>query len=206
MMRQALTITDRLFPAAKRSLPLPIRKRVMRRYFANADAYDSLPERQWIRNTLLPAVAAAKPRRVVFGGAAPYTFQYEEAFDAAVTEYITIDSLPAARVWGARRHIEDRIENLERHLDRRSVDVCMLIGVYGFGTNTLDEYAAVLSAAHGVLAQGACLVATWNSDIHEDPSGLAPLGQLYEHRDAYGLPARSSFGDAALVVDLYAAI
>lgn len=119
------------------------------------------PDRELLEQTILPALAGrADVGRVLFVGCAPYTRHYEALFAGA--EYWTIDPSPRRRACGARRHIEDRLEHLRRHVPAAYFDAIVCNGVLGWGIDTPAAAEAAFAACRAALRPGGDLVLGWN--------------------------------------------
>lgn len=118
-------------------------------------------DREVLERRILPAYARRPDvQRVLFVGCARYTQHYEHLFGHA--EYWTIDPLPRNRRWGARRHIRDRLERLDRHVAPDHFDLIVCNGVLGWGLNRHDDAEAAFAACHRALRPGGELVLGWN--------------------------------------------
>jgi SAM-dependent methyltransferase len=205
-MKGAIAQLNRRFPSLKDVVPFGVRKSLMRAFFSNAREYEDLEDRRWILQTLLPAVAATRPRQVVWVGAAPYTFHYERQFDSKATHYQTMDIHPRMDVWGAKTHFTGSVEHIDRFLPAGSVDVVFLIGVYGFGLNTREGLDRALAAIRMVLKPGGLLVFSWNRGVDVAPTPEGALESLFEPGSGrIDLPVRTQFEEQTLVVELWTA-
>ena len=134
-------------------------------------------DRQYLEAELLPALARRPDVcRVLFVGCARYTRHYEEIFEHA--EYWTIDSVRRRRRWGARRHIADRLERLNRHVPTAFFDLIVCNGVLGWGLDRRSDAEAAFAACDAALRPGGELIVGWN-DIRPRnavrPDGLESL-------------------------------
>jgi len=137
---------------------------------------------------VLPAYARRDDvRRVLFVGCARYTRHYEQWFTQA--EYWTIDPRPRNRRWGARLHLCDRLERLDRHVAPDYFDLIVCNGVLGWGLNRREDADAAFAACRHALRSGGELLLGWN-DVYPhnavQPQTLASL-QRYERCAVYGL-------------------
>ena len=118
-------------------------------------------DRALLERHILPACARRSDvRRVLFVGCARYTQHYERIFSHA--EYWTIDPLPKNRRWGARRHIRDRLERLDRHVAPGHFDLIVCNGVLGWGLNRREDAETAFAACHRALRTGGELILGWN--------------------------------------------
>jgi SAM-dependent methyltransferase len=159
-------------------------------------ALGALPERRYLEDQILPALARAGFRRVLFVGCRRYTRHYGRYFDAKSTEYWTADYDPAAAAWGAAgRHLICDIRAIRSHVAAGFFDMVVLNGVFGFGVNDEPSMNETLAAIHDVLIPGGRLLVGWDQRLIPDPSGLANMRRLF-HVQAIGpLPAHQAFSE-----------
>jgi hypothetical protein len=191
-----------VFPRAKEIVPFAVYRWVMRWQLSNMREYDDREHRRWIRDEMLPCLAARGPGSVVFVGTAPYTWHYEKIFKSTGTDYITVDPTPGARVWGSNHHFVATVQDLYRVLPHHSIDIVVMIGVYGFGLTTDAHLHDALTSIHKMLKPDGILVLSWNNDVSADPRVHRDLNELYRPAQLVGLPVRKTF-DTSLVLDFY---
>ena len=100
-------------------------------------------------------------KSVLFVGVGPYTSWYPTLFRTRPhLSFITIDSNPAVAHWGAKgRHRISRLECLaDESASRDAYDLVVANGLFGFGTDSDRENAAVVDACHAVLKPGGRLL------------------------------------------------
>lgn len=145
-------------------------------------------DRTLLERHILPAYARrADVRRVLFVGCARYTQHYRRFFVAS--EYWTMDAVPRNRRWGARLHIRDRLERLDRHVAPGYFDLIICNGVLGWGLNRRDDAESAFAACHRALRVGGELVLGWNDIFpHNEvrPESLNAL-RRYERVAVHGL-------------------
>lgn len=138
-------------------------------------------DRHLLEGQILPEFARdAAVTRVLFCGCARYTRDYGALFDGA--EYWTLDPDPRRRRFGARLHLVDRLECLERHVPGH-FDLIVCNGVLGWGLSTLPQAEAAFSACHAALARGGYLLLGWNDVAPRNrvrPEDIGALA-LFEH-------------------------
>ena len=145
-------------------------------------------DRTLLERHILPAYAGrADVRRVLFVGCASYTQHYEQLFRHA--EYWTLDAVPRNRRWGARLHLRDRLERLDRHVAPDYFDLIICNGVLGWGLNRRDDAETAFAACRRALRDGGELVLGWN-DVYPHnavrPQTLVAL-QRYERCALHGI-------------------
>jgi hypothetical protein len=108
------------------------------------------PDRRLLERVILPWYARQGwCRRVLFVGVRVYVRHYPRLFRDR--EYVTIDRNPRMRWFGARRHIVDSVEHLDRHVPAGHFDVVILNGVLGWGVNDTAAAAVTLDACRRAL-------------------------------------------------------
>src|SRR5262249_51488498 len=73
-------------------------------------------------------------RSILFVGCDWYTRDYNNIFEAQ-KKYITLDPDLGKRKYGAKQHIPDKLQKLDRYFNSGSLDLILCNGVYGFGLN-----------------------------------------------------------------------
>ncbi len=196
-----LKLIHRAFPWGKKFLPFPLFQYVMRGFFSDESCFVHLARRRWMRDVMMPSLRHHSSRAVFFVGCAPYTWHYERVFEGSGPDYITIDPMPAARVWGSTRHIVDRVQRLDKYVDPGTVDVVVMVGVYGFGVNTSQDLRETLESIRGVLKEGGVLVLGWYSDTTPDPAEHPSLDDLFVASGYHDLLPRKQCNET-LTVDI----
>lgn len=114
-------------------------------------------DRRILEQVILPQVlSACGLRRVLFVGCDWYTKGYEAWFRRR--DYATIDLDPAAGRFGARRHIVDGLQNIERHFPPASLDLIIVNGVFGWGLDAETDVERAVRGCHRALRIGGLLI------------------------------------------------
>lgn len=128
-----------------------------------------LPSRIYLREAVIPALAAAGYRRMLFVGTRSYN---RSAYEACVRQGLSVWSIdldPAASAHGAPDgHLIGNICDIDKLAGGRTFDVIMFNGVLGWGLNTAAETRAALGAMVKVAAPGALLFVGWNPGLTTD--------------------------------------
>jgi hypothetical protein len=158
-------------------------------------------DRVYFRKTILPALAEAQPRRILFVGVRGYTRSYAKAFRGRAVEFWTSDIDPAAARYGApNRHVTEDLRDLHAAFPPEFFDVIIVNGVLGWGVDTPEDIHRALVATEAVLAPRGLMLLGCNSDRTPDPDDLPGI-DLFEPVSFATLPHRKSFED---VTHLYA--
>jgi hypothetical protein len=117
---------------------------------------------RWILEQLILPWYAGQPGplSVVFVGCDYYTWHYERVFRDH--HYATIEPVPSQSRFGARRHVEDGMENLDRHFEPGSVDLILCNGVVGVGLDRREDAEKAFSACATALKPGGQLMLGYN--------------------------------------------
>jgi hypothetical protein len=204
MLVSVLQRVNGWMPWAKKLVPFFLYKKFMRKYFSQAEKFDRKEHRRWMRDVMMPSLCRHAHRAVVFVGCAPYTWHYERIFEGSNLDYITIDPMPASRVWGSTHHIVDRVQRIDRYVDAGTIDAVVMVGVFGFGVNTPQDLKETLTSIHSVLEERGVLVLGWNTDATPDPAEHPILDELFESSGYHELPPRKRCSET-LIVDVYRA-
>ncbi len=116
-------------------------------------------------------------QRILFVGCAWYTLHYPRFFRER--EFITMEISPDEAPYGAKTHIVDSCENIDRHFPANHLDVVVFNGVYGCGLNALDPINKTLNAIHHSLRDDGLFIFGWNDLPHMAPYPIAELTGLH---------------------------
>jgi SAM-dependent methyltransferase len=174
-----------LSPMARKVLPKPVLRFVLLRLLGVHRHYKYILKyagRQFLEGECLPWLRQ-NYRRILFVGAAPYTYQYERLFRQDHDQYTTIDNHPSTAVWGGPIHIVARIQDISRYRPKEFFDCIVFNGVFGFGIDHPDAMREAARAMSDVLRPGGLLIVGWNTDLHEDPEQLGVLSPFFVRTD-----------------------
>lgn len=190
-------------PLARRAVSIPwigaLRMNLVER------AVPGRPERIFLEQEILPALASMEPRRTLFVGCRRYTAHYGRHFAGKRSEYWTMDIDPEAAIWGApQRHVVDDVRFADRRFPAACFDLVLLNGVFGFGVDDEESMNLVLEAVHGIMRRNGILMVGWNRDLIGDPAGLGGMAARFAPAARGPLPHRRSFADeVGHVYDFY---
>ena len=207
-------------PVFKVLIPGRFRSLVQRRMLSPA-VLDRLPDRRYMEEIILPALAAMKPRRLLDVGVEAYTQHYGQWF-AHDCEYWTLDFNPAvARFGSPGRHIVGDALELTSYFEPGSLDVVVMNGPFGFGIDRLDQQERSFEAVRTVLRPGGRLLVGWDRAADgtpfvgrepetgvlpiKDPLELEGIRAHFAHEPPDGLPARIEFADCSHIYDWFQA-
>lgn len=164
-----------------------------------------LPDRRFMEQRIVPALAADGAKRVLFVGCRSYTEHYPAVFARHGMELWTCDIDPEAARFGAagRHRTIDVCKVSAAHFPVR-FDAIVFSGVVGFGVDEPAAVHAALRALSGLLRSKGRLVLGWNSDRSADPLGDQRITELFTPRPLAGVPVRARFETVTHVYDFLA--
>lgn len=139
-------------------------------------------DREVLEKRILPVLGRQDALRcVLFVGADWYTVSYERFFRRK--EYWTVEPDPGRRVYGARRHIVGKAEEVGDRFSPGYFDVVICNGVFGWGLNELDAWTAALNSFYTVLRPGGWFIFGWDDTprLCPFPPLSAPAAALFEN-------------------------
>lgn len=161
------------------------------------------PDRAYLRSSILPAVAAMRPERVLFVGVRGYTRSYGRVFRSAGTEFWTTDIDPDAAQYGApARHVTADVRYLNQAFSPDFFQFVALNGIFGWGVDDPGDMDRALAATEGVLSPRGILLIGWNRDRCVDPDTLLSMDR-FEPVPFAGLPHRKTFVDVTHIYAWY---
>jgi len=116
-------------------------------------------------------------RCVLFVGCDWYTRHYEKAFFER-HDYWTIDWAASARKYGARQHIVDSLEFLDRYAEAERFDLIVCNGVFGFGLDTLEQCERAFTTCYSRLRRQGHLLFGWTDVPARVPIPLESIQSL----------------------------
>ena len=160
-------------------------------------------DRQYMIESILPALASLGGGRVLFVGCKPYTARYGRQLTRAEIDYWTTDISPAAAIWGERdQHIVCDIAEIDAFCTPKSFDAVLFNGVIGWGVDEECQMNRAITAIARILRPSGALLIGWNSSKeHPDPLQLEAVATNFRHECPYSLPSRQTFPDTDHVYD-----
>ncbi len=114
---------------------------------------------------------------VLFVGCDWYTRHYERAYFRS-KNFWTIDPAPAARKFGARRHLVATLEEIGNHLPPGYFELIICNGVYGYGLDSQEECERAFEACYRALRTGGHLILGWDDIPERTPISLSEVKSL----------------------------
>lgn len=200
-------------------IPRGLRSRVQGRMLSGV--IDRMPDRRYMEEAILPAVAALAPRRLLDVGVESYTRDYGRRLPPDC-EYWTLDLNPNVAKYGPPgRHIVANVLDMASYFEPGSLDVVLMNGPFGYGLDLLDEQERTIAAAHAVLRPGGRLLVGWDraedgtpvvmgekersESRIKDPLELESIREHFAHEPPPGLPARVDFAGCSHIYDWFRA-
>jgi len=122
-------------------------------------------------------VALPDIQSVLFVGCDWYTKHYAKVFFHR-HDYWTIDVAENARKYGARQHIVDSLEFLDRHVAPERFDLIVCNGVFGFGLNTQEQCERAIGNCYSRLKQHGHFLFGWTNVPARTPIPLESIESL----------------------------
>ena len=156
-------------------------------------AIEALPSRIYLRDTLIPALAAAGRRRMLFVGVQSYNLPIYPACTEHNIGVWSVDHDPASAIYGAPQgHFVGDVRHIAVLAPELKFDVIVFNGILGFGVNTARDAVAVLAAMEQVAEPAAILVVGWNPG-RTDGQEIAALRARLTPTSLGALPAEIEF-------------
>ncbi|MGE4065015.1 MAG: hypothetical protein AB7E79_16745 [Rhodospirillaceae bacterium] len=122
-----------------------------------------LPSRIFLKDQVIPALAAEGRKRMLFVGTRSYNRSAYERCRTEGIEVWSVDLDPAAAPWGAPAgHFIGGIADIDKLAPGMAFDVVIYNGVLGWGVNTAEDAIASLAAIRRVTTPGALVFIGWN--------------------------------------------
>jgi hypothetical protein len=194
-------LLNRKAPAIRRMLPEKVVEAAVT--FLEGATVPSKPDRQYLTRTILPGLAALKPKRVLFVGCRKYTKPYEDFFRGS--EYWTLEIDPIHSKWGAPLHKMGDVRHADDLFPKDHFDLILFNGILGFGINSDADMDQAIVALRRVMRPNGILLVGWNDGLSSDPLTRPVLQAGFVHEPLDGIPARTTFADSEHIFDLFRA-
>lgn len=135
-------------------------------------------------------VRSPQYQRILFVGCAWYTLHYPNLFKTK--NFTTLEIDPSQQCFGAREHIIDSCEHLERYFQRGQLDCIVFNGVYGFGLDDANDVDRTFTAMHRVLRDKGLLVFGRNDLPQHSPCSLDDIPSIAYFETVVFAPLGSS--------------
>lgn len=151
-----------------------------------------LPSRVFLKDRVIPELAAAGRKRLLFVGTRSYNRPAYEKCLAVGIEAWSVDLDPAAAAYGAPAgHFVGNVCDIGGLVGERSFDAIIFNGVLGWGLNAADEAVRALEAMAKV-APGGLLFVGWNPGL-TDGSEMAAMRPMLKRAAIGAVPQEIEF-------------
>jgi hypothetical protein len=142
-------------------------------------AIEALPSRLYLQEVLIPALAGAGRRRMLFVGVQSYNLPvYRSCAEHNIAVW-SVDYDPASAIYGAPQgHFVGDVEQIAILAPSLKFDVIIFNGILGFGVNTPTDATAALDAMEQVAEPDALLIVGWNPGRTDDLEIIAVRARL----------------------------
>ena len=172
---------------------------LLTQFFLN---FNLLSDRRYMTRSILPTLASAKLKRVLFVGSRPYTAHYGQQLTRAGIDYWTTDIDPEAANWGEKgHHIVCDITKIHEVCASESFDAVLLNGVFGFGIDENNAMNRTIEAIARILRPNGILLIGWNTQKTPDPTELEAVHLHFDRKSVVLLPQRKTFTNSDHVYD-----
>ncbi|MEO8313415.1 MAG: class I SAM-dependent methyltransferase [Pseudomonadota bacterium] len=203
-------------PILRAMIPFALRERMQ--HSLSPNAINQFPDRRYMEAELLPAVVALAPQRVLDVGVESYTAHYGRWFPESCERW-TLDMNPNVVPFGAPgRHVLGDARHMDGHFEPASMDVVMVNGTFGYGTDNVQDQEQTVQAARRLLKSHGWLLLGWDRALDGTPLVFADRGrngaileptqldevrQHFSHEGLPGLPPRKEFAESSHVYDWF---
>ena len=204
-------------PVLRSFIPDSVRLAVQSRILGSA--INCMPDRRYMEDVILPAVACLRPTRLLDLGVEHYTARYGDWFHRGCERW-TIDLDPRVAEFGSPgRHIIGNVLDMASQFHSASVDVIMMNGLFGYGIDTAHEQERIIAAAKAILRPNGWLLVGWDRSENgtpivmsngsgrrgriKDPLDIHCIQKGFEHSAPNGLPRRMAFKNSSHVYDWF---
>jgi len=141
------------------------------------DLYKHTEDRRVLEKEIFPYfVSLPHFSKILFVGCAWYTKGYKTIFQNQ--DYITLEIDPVESKYGAKKHIIDSLENINRHFQEGELDLIVCNGVFGWGLNDKPSVEAAFQGCYRSLRPGGIFILGWNDIPERRPFLLAECRSL----------------------------
>jgi hypothetical protein len=136
------------------------------------DSYLTNEDRRVLEQLIFPYFLRDDTRHnILFVGCSWCTKGYSKRFEKK--NYWTIDIWPWKKRYGARQHIVDGLQNLDKHFKPGALDLILCNGVFGWGLDSKADVERAFQACFGALRDDGVLVVGWDDVEERRPFPLA---------------------------------
>ncbi|MEM9417677.1 MAG: methyltransferase domain-containing protein [Planctomycetota bacterium] len=122
-------------------------------------------DRRVLEQTIFPYLVGREDlKRVLFVGCHWYTWHYEKIF--ARKDYWTLEIDPGRKRYGAKQHIVDSVEHVDKHFEENSLDAVLMLGVMGWGLDDPEVANRSVENIHRCLRPEGVFINSWD-DVPE---------------------------------------
>jgi SAM-dependent methyltransferase len=130
-------------------------------------------------------------KNVLFVGCHWYTRGYNKIFEKK-KNFWTIEIKPSMKKYGAKQHIIDDLQNLNKHFEPGSLDLIFCNGVFGWGLDARPDVEQGFQACYTCLGEGGVLVIGWDDIDERRPFRLEECQSLEQFKPFIFPPLGSS--------------
>lgn len=118
----------------------------------------------------------AQFNNILFVGCAWYTAHYSRFFKSR--NYWTMDPDPGKKIFGAKQHVVDTLQQLDQYFSPGQLDLIVCNGVFGWGLDRLADCQAAFENCYTCLRDDGEFILGWNNVPDHAPIAVDQIDSL----------------------------
>ena len=125
------------------------------------DLHKKKEDRRVLEKIIFPFFSSnSEFNKILFVGCDWYTKVYNKIFEGK--DFQTMDINPKVKIYGANKHIIDRVENIGKYFNDSVLDLIICNGVWGWGLNEKSQTEEAFLGCYQYIRERGILLLGWD--------------------------------------------